>query len=40
MYVTLKKTSSGIVSQDKSLREMLNELLTESDVSLILFLHS
>lgn len=33
MYVTLKKTSSGIVSQDKSLREMLNELLTESDVA-------
>ena len=33
MYVTLKKTSSGIVSQDKSLREMLNELLIESDVA-------
>ena len=33
MYVTLKKTSSDIVSQDKSLREMLNELLIESDVA-------
>ena len=33
MYVTLKKASSDIVSQDKSLREMLNELLTESDVA-------
>ena len=33
MYVSLKKTSYDTVSQDKSLREMLNELLTESDVA-------
>ena len=33
MYVSLKKASYNTVSQDKSLREMLNELLTESDVA-------
>ena len=33
MYVTIKKTTLNTVSQDKSLREMLNELLIESDVA-------
>ena len=33
MYVTIKKTTLNRVSQDKSLREMLNELLIESDVA-------